>query len=170
MLKLAQQSSTPSRVPQIPFSSDFINLVIQNFIKMKDFSSYVSQWFLRGMPRNGFYQLVLQTQLPLAWGSMGCWLCKCTALYVYLKASFCLGCLDLLGFVFFSWFQSGPSQRMSCKALQACVLAGIASQNIKGQCCYTQLLLLLSVCQFQDDLHGLLLSLQPPMQVPYLCL
>lgn len=66
MLKLAQQSSTPSRVPQIPFSSDFINLVIQNFIKMKDFSSYVSQWFLRGMPRNGFYQLVLQTQLPLA--------------------------------------------------------------------------------------------------------
>lgn len=59
---------------------------------------------------------------------------------------------------------------MSCKALQACVLAGIASQNIKGQCCYTQLLLLLSVCQFQDDLHGLLLSLQPPMQVPYLCL
>lgn len=67
MLNLAQQPSTPSRVvPQIPFSSDFINVEIQNFIKMKDFRSYVSQWFMRGMPHNGFYQLVLQTQLPLA--------------------------------------------------------------------------------------------------------
>lgn len=67
VLNLAQQPSPPSRVlPQIPFSSDFINLVIQNFIKMKDFRSYVSQCFMRGMPHNVFYQLVLQTQLLLA--------------------------------------------------------------------------------------------------------
>lgn len=76
------------------------------------------------------------------------------------------GCLDLLGFVFFSSSNLAHlRERSSCRAPQACVLAGIASQNIKGQCCCTQLL---SVCQFQDDFRGLLLSLQPPMQFPYL--
>lgn len=39
--KLAQQPSTFSRVvPQIPFSSDFINVVIQNFLKMKDLKGF----------------------------------------------------------------------------------------------------------------------------------
>lgn len=92
--------------------------------------------------------------------------------FVYVPEGILLpfGYLDLLGFVFFSSANLAHlRERSSCRALQACVLAGIASQNIKGQCC-TQLLLLLSVCQFQDDFRGLLLSLQPPMQFPYLCL
>lgn len=56
------------------------------------------------------------------------------------------GYLDLLDFVFFpSANLAHLRERSSCRALQACVLAGIASLNIKGQCC-TQLLLLLSVC------------------------
>lgn len=98
------------------------------------------------MPCNGFYQLLLQTQLPLAWGSMGCWLCICTALCVYLKASFCRVGTWICWVLYFFLVPIWPSQRMI--ELQSpsglCFSRHIASQNMKGPCCCTQLLLLLS--------------------------